>query len=112
VDKRFKGSDPERDLQARERFYAAALAGQMSVGEAVAAMRRLSKLTQPEFAAHRGVSVESLRQIESDTGNPTISTLNKIAKIFGLRVGFVKDASPKAHPKTENPAAERKYHED
>lgn len=66
----------------------------MTVGEAVAAMRRLSKLTQPEFAAHRGLSVQSLRQIESDKANPTMATLNKISAIFGLRVGFVKSSPP------------------
>lgn len=44
--------------------------------------------TQPEFAKHRGISVQALRQIESGTGNPTVETLNKIASIFTVQVGF------------------------
>ena len=46
-------------------------------------------LTQPEFAAHRGISVQALRQIESGRGNPTVETLDKIVAVFGLQVGFV-----------------------
>lgn len=89
MDKRIKHIDPEKDRQERAAFYADVLAGRLSVGQAVAAMRRLSKLTQPEFAAHRGLSVQSLRLIEADKANATLATLNKIAGIFGLQVGFV-----------------------
>lgn len=73
----------------RDAFYASVSSGELSIGQAVATMRRISKLTQPEFARHRGLSVDSLRQIESDKANPTVETLEKIASIFGLRVGFV-----------------------
>jgi transcriptional regulator with XRE-family HTH domain len=55
-------------------------------------MRHLSGLTQPQFARHRGISVQALRQIESGTGNPTVKTLDAIAGVFGLRVGFVPKA--------------------
>lgn len=89
VDKRRKGSDTETERRIRAEFYAAVAAGNMTVGQAVATMRRISKLTQPEFAKHRGLSVQSLRLIEADKANPTIDTLNKIATIFGLQVGFV-----------------------
>jgi DNA-binding XRE family transcriptional regulator len=75
--------------QQRDAFYKAAAFGELSAGQAVAAMRKISRLTQPEFAAHRGISVQALRQIESDTGNPTLETLNKVCGIFGLQVGFV-----------------------
>ena len=76
----------------REAFYKAVASGELSVGQAVAAMRKISRLTQPEFAAHRGISVQALRQIENGTGNPTLATLNKISGIFGLQVGFVAKA--------------------
>lgn len=89
MDRRRKYVDPEVDRQLRDAFYGAVANGSMSVGEAVATMRRISKLTQPEFARHRGISVQALRQIEADKGNPTIDTLNKVASIFGLKVGFV-----------------------
>lgn len=46
-------------------------------------------LTQAEFAAHRGVSRRVIQDIERGTGNPTVESLNSIAKLFGLRVGLV-----------------------
>ena len=61
----------------------------VTLGQAVHAMRKISRLTQPEFAKHQGVIVQALRQIESGTANPTVETLNKVASIFGLQVGFV-----------------------
>lgn len=93
VDKRRKRSDADVEHRLRAEFYAAVASGSMSVGQAVAAMRRISKLTQPEFAEHRGLSVQSLRLIEADKANPTIETLEKIANIFGLQVGFVPKSS-------------------
>lgn len=89
MDRRRKRTDADIERQLRADFYAAVLKGGMSIGQAVAAMRRISKLTQPEFAKHRGLSVQSLRLIEADKANPTIDTLEKIASIFGLEVGFV-----------------------
>lgn len=52
-------------------------------------MQRASRLTQPEFAAHRGVSTATLRQILAGQGNPTVETINRIVSIFGLEVGLV-----------------------
>jgi DNA-binding XRE family transcriptional regulator len=96
ADKRVrKPVDPALATARREDFYNAAIRGQLTVGQAVAAMRKISRLTQPEFAAHRGISVQALRQIETGKGNPTVETLDKIASIFGLQVGFVpKPRSP------------------
>jgi DNA-binding XRE family transcriptional regulator len=89
VDKRLKHFDPQASAELRAQLYAGVANGALSVGQAVKAMRKISRMTQPEFAAHRGISVQALRQIESDTGNPTVETLNKVASIFSLQVGFV-----------------------
>lgn len=89
MDKRFKPSSPEKSIRERQALFAALRDGELSLADAVKRMRRLSKLTQPEFAAHRGISVKALRQIESGQGNPTVETLNKIGSIFGVEVGFV-----------------------
>ncbi len=89
MDKRLKNHDRALDMELRESLYKGLIAGELSLGEAVRRMQKISKLTQPEFAAHRGISVQALRQIQSDAGNPTVETLNKIASIFGLEVGFV-----------------------
>jgi DNA-binding XRE family transcriptional regulator len=64
-------------------------AGRLDVGTAVKRMREISGLTQEQFAKHRGVSILTLKRIESGRGNPTVETLNRIGQIFALRVGFI-----------------------
>ncbi|MEQ5841637.1 helix-turn-helix domain-containing protein [Paraburkholderia acidicola] len=61
----------------------------MTIPEAMKAMREMTGLTQAEFAAHRGVSGRVVQDTERGAGNPTVDSLNSIAKLFGLRVGFV-----------------------
>jgi DNA-binding XRE family transcriptional regulator len=97
VDKRIRHIDRARDRDLREQLYRQVATGEISLGRAVATMRKISHLTQPEFAQHRGISVEALRQLESDKGNPTVETLNKVASIFGLQVGFVPLKPPQEH---------------
>jgi DNA-binding XRE family transcriptional regulator len=90
TDQRIKKPVTAEAAQAqRDAFYKSVNSGELSVGQAVTAMRKISRLTQPEFATHRGISVQALRQIEADVGNPTLETLNKVCAIFGLQVGFV-----------------------
>lgn len=90
MDKRRKRIDPEVERELRDRFEEAIAANTLSIPEAVKSMRRLSKLTQAEFAAHRGIDVSTLKSIEYGQGNPKLETLNKIADIFGLELRFVK----------------------
>jgi len=90
MDKRItKPVAPELAAERRQALYRDVASGAITIGQAVHAMRKISRLTQPEFAKHRGISVQALRQIETETGNPTLETLNKVASIFGLQVGFV-----------------------
>jgi DNA-binding XRE family transcriptional regulator len=90
MDKRVKKPvPPEVAASRRETFYAGIANGSLTLSEAVVAMRKISRLTQVEFAKHRGISVQSLKQIEAGTANPTIDTLEKISNIFGLKIGFM-----------------------
>lgn len=89
MDKRRKHIDPDAERERRARFYEDVKAGKLSIRDAVREMRRLSRLTQAEFARHRGVSLGALKQIEVGQGNPTIETLEKIGAIFGLEVSFI-----------------------
>jgi transcriptional regulator with XRE-family HTH domain len=89
MDKRRKPRDREAVLALRDGLYQGLAAHRLDLAEAVRQMQRVSGLTQPEFAQHRGVSVQALRQIVSGKGNPTVETLNKIGEVFGLEVGFV-----------------------
>ena len=70
-------------------LYSGLARGEIDLADAVRRMRHLSGLTQPEFARHRGISVQALRQIEFGRGNPTVRTLDTVARVFGLRVGFI-----------------------
>jgi len=89
MDKRRKHDDA-LEKQLRDDFFSAVERGELSIQDAVRKMRRISRLTQPEFARHRGVSLGVLRQIETGKGNPQVETLNRIASIFGFEVGFIK----------------------
>ena len=90
MDKRVKKpTPPEVAASRREQFYADIANGTLTISQAVVAMRKISRLTQIEFATHRGMSVQSLKQIEAGTANPTVETLQKISDIFGLKIGFV-----------------------
>lgn len=89
MDKRRKIIDADAERALRERFYQDVSEARLTIAEAIKAMRRISRLTQPEFAQHRGISLGALKQLEAGDGNPKVATLEKIGKIFGLEVGFV-----------------------
>ncbi|MDN7181778.1 helix-turn-helix domain-containing protein [Caballeronia sp. SEWSISQ10-4 2] len=87
---------PRRDRPTREEqnalrraFYERISRGDMTIPEAMKAMRQMTGLTQAEFAAHRGVSRRVVQDTERGTGNPTVDSLNSVAKLFGLQVGFI-----------------------
>jgi len=81
--------DPAEARLRLDALYADVASGGIDIATAVRRMRHISGLTQPEFARHRGISVQALRQIESGRGNPTVRTLDAIARVFGLQTGFV-----------------------
>ena len=80
---------PDQQNALRRAFYEQLERGELTLPEAIKAMRKMTGLTQAEFAAHRGVSRRVIQDIERGTGNPTVESLNSIAKLFGLRIGFV-----------------------
>lgn len=64
--------------------------GELSIGEAVREMRRLTGLTQTEYAKRvAGIFPRVLMDIERGAANPTLETLEHIAKPWGWKVGFV-----------------------
>ncbi len=82
--------DKEAARQLRAELYDAINRGELSIQDAVKRMRKISRLTQPDFAAHRGVSAKVIKEIERGVGNPTVNTLNRIGQFFGLEVAFVR----------------------
>lgn len=93
MDKRIKKIDQDLERAARDEFYAKLTAGKLSFADGVKSIRKMSKLTQEEFAKHRGISIGALKKIESGKGNPEVATLNKIGEIMGVEVGFVRKQS-------------------
>lgn len=81
--------DPAQARAQLDALYTGLASGQIGLADAVRRMRHISGLSQPDFARHRGISVQALRQIETGRGNPTVRTLDAIARVFGLETGFV-----------------------
>jgi transcriptional regulator with XRE-family HTH domain len=50
--------------------------------------RESLQVTQETLAEMAGIGLRTLKQIESGTGNPTLSTLTKIADVLGLEIIF------------------------
>ncbi len=65
-------------------------ANEITLGEAVAQFRSaLTGLTQAKYAELIKISRRSLQNIESDSGNPSIQTINKVIKPMGMKLGIV-----------------------
>ncbi len=64
--------------------------GRLTIGGAVREMRRLTGLTQTEYAKRVvGVFPRVLMDIERGKANPTLETLELLAKPWGWKIGFV-----------------------
>lgn len=48
--------------------------------------RNLLGLTQQDLADYTGLSTRIIKSVESGKGNPSLSTLSKIAEILGLEI--------------------------
>ncbi len=63
---------------------------ELSLGEAVRRMRKISGMNQKAYAERIvGIAPRILARVERDEGNPTVETLNKIGRPFGYTAGFV-----------------------
>jgi len=62
----------------------------LTLAEATRAMRKISGMTQLEYAQLLKISPRILIDIENSHGNPRLTTLNKLAGPFGLEVSFIK----------------------
>ena len=60
--------DPAQARAQLDALYTGLASGQIGLADAVRRMRHISGLSQPEFARHRGISVQALRQIETGRG--------------------------------------------
>lgn len=58
------------------------------IGEIIKKRRKLLKITQNDLSEISGVSLRSLKDIETGKGNPTISQLLKILNSLGLKLNI------------------------
>ena len=81
---------PEEVQEEKEKFYEEILQGRLTIGQATVRMRKIVGLTQKDYAEKiLKIYPRVLMDIEKDRGNPTLETLNKIARPFGLQVTFM-----------------------
>mgnify|MGYP003641782707 CR=1 FL=1 len=79
---------PTPNFLLRQAFYEAIENDELSLGQALKRMRKIAGKTQPEFAKFVDVAPRIITDIERGVANPTIETLNKIGRAFGLVAGF------------------------
>jgi len=54
--------------------------------ERIKAFRKLKGISQSELSEKSGLSALTIIRLESGRNSPTISTLEKVAKVFGITV--------------------------
>lgn len=80
------------DIRAeKDALYADLDCGALTLGQATRRMRKIIGVSQAEYATRvLKIFPRVLMSIENDHGNPTLETLEKVAKPFGLKVAFVR----------------------
>jgi len=85
-----KSTRDDDTANAKRELVNAIANNELTLGEAVRRMRKISGMNQKAYAERIvGIAPRILAAIERDEGNPTIDTVNKIGRPFGYSVGFV-----------------------
>jgi putative transcriptional regulator len=58
------------------------------IGDYIKNRRNTLRLQQKDLSELSGVSLRTIIQIENGTANPSIGTLNKLAKVLGVEIEF------------------------
>ena len=58
----------------------------MTYGNLIKERRAVLGLTQQDLSDYTGLSLRIIKSIESENGNPSLKTLEKIAEILGLEI--------------------------
>ena len=64
---------------------------ELTLGEQIKRMRQITKKTQIAYAKWLGIAPRIIIDMENGKGNPTLSTLIKIGRPFGLDIHFSKN---------------------
>jgi DNA-binding XRE family transcriptional regulator len=86
-----KRPDKESIKKMREELFEGIDNGNLTLGQATRRMRKTLGMNRRAYAEKvLKISHDALQDIETGKGNPTLKTLQKVGKPFGLDVGFVK----------------------
>lgn len=58
----------------------------MRYGDLIKERRAVLGLTQQDLADYTGLSVRMIKIVEAENGNPSLSTLDKIADVLGMEI--------------------------
>ena len=61
----------------------------IKLGDTLRQRRELLGLLQPQLAALSGISTRTIQLVEQGKGNPSLSTLTRLAEPLGLRLELV-----------------------
>lgn len=87
MDRRYKPMTALEETLARQALYERfADQAHLPVAETLRLIRQTLRLTRADLARLSGLSVRYISDLENGTGNPTLSTLDKVLHPFGLTV--------------------------
>ena len=72
----------------------------MSLGKTLTNLRRAANLTQGELGERLNVSAQAVSKWENDISEPDISTIKRIADIYGVSVSDIIEAVPEKETKS------------
>ena len=73
----------------------------MSLGKTLAELRKKSKMTQSELGDKLNISAQAISKWENDSSEPDISTLKKLADIYGLTISDIVDENNHSQSNSE-----------
>lgn len=83
-----KKRSPQELEQLRHELFLQLDNGELTLAEASKKMRNIVGKSQADYAKWLNIAPRTLIDLEREVGNPTLETLNKLAKPFGLVVMF------------------------
>lgn len=58
----------------------------MKYGDLIKERRDVLRLTQQDLSDYTGLSLRIIKSVESEKGNPSLRTLEKVAEVLGLEL--------------------------
>lgn len=94
MDKRYAAQTPQAQLAQRRQLMEEIIGTpNLSPQETIRWLRQGLHMTLSEYARLSGVSPRAIHDIENGQGNPTLATLEKLLRPFGLEVGVIRRES-------------------